>query len=80
MVTVYHYSTVNSVKILIFTIFFAFVGGFGTVGNENSLLPNLPFVPLWHIRPISVARMAASAAIHGAEGAMSVGSALIQHA
>ena len=45
MVTVHHYSTVNSVKILIFTLFFTFVSGFGAVGNENSLLPNLPFVP-----------------------------------
>ena len=45
MVTVHHYSTVNSVKILIFTFLFAFVGGFGTVGNKNSLLPNLPFAP-----------------------------------
>ena len=45
MVTVYHYSTVNSVKILIFTLFFAFVGGFSAIGNENSLLPNLPFAP-----------------------------------
>ena len=45
MVTVHHYSTVNSVKILIFTLFFLFVGGFGAIGNEKSRLPNLPFAP-----------------------------------
>ena len=45
MVTVHHYSTVNSVKILIFTLFFMFAGGFGAIGNEKSRLPNLPFAP-----------------------------------